>query len=127
MKLDQKTCGCCWASSANYVLSYQNLQYGTKQLLDFSDQALIDCVSSSKGCGGGNPLFAFQHVNARGIPVVATYPFKEANQVCKRYTSVYKCGKTAYSCMSGNETALLNLLNNHGVLSISKFTLIINF
>lgn len=123
---DQKDCGCCWASSANSVLSFHNLHYGTKKSVDFSDQAMTDCVRPSLKCKGGNPLYVFQHVNTKGVPTTTSYPFYGVSGICKSYSSVFKCGKSAYNCMNGNENVLLNLVEKFGPGAICELILMWN-
>ena len=58
-------CGGCWAFSAICSLEgqYKNV---TGELLEFSEQDLIDCDSSNNGCGGGFAFRAFQYLQKSG-------------------------------------------------------------
>ena len=49
---DQGYCGSCWAFSA--VTALEGAWFiKTGQLLNFSEQQLVDCSSSNYGCNGG--------------------------------------------------------------------------
>lgn len=117
---DQGNCGCCWASSAASVLSYHNAMYGSKKIVEFSDQFFIDCVKDSFGCAGGYPMTAYQK-GIDGIPLEKNYNFVGRNGSCKSFTSEYKCKKPAFACPQGNETKLLNLLENYGPGVVCEF------
>ena len=58
-------CGSCWAFSATEQLeSDYFLKYG--QLKALSPQQITSCTTSCLGCGGGNPIDAWQYVNTFG-------------------------------------------------------------
>ena len=62
---NQGQCGSCWAFSATEQLeSDYYLKY--KQLKTLSPQQITSCTASCLGCGGGNPIDAWQYVHAYG-------------------------------------------------------------
>jgi len=62
---NQGQCGSCWAFSATEQLESQYFQkFGS--LKQLSPQQITSCDTSSDGCGGGNPIDAWQYVHAFG-------------------------------------------------------------
>jgi len=72
---NQGQCGSCWAFSATEQLeSDYFLKYG--QLKTLSPQQVTSCTTSCNGCGGGNPINAWDYVNAYGgQDPKADYPY----------------------------------------------------
>ena len=57
---DQKICGSCWAfSAASEIESYY--AKANNQLIDLSEQNLVDCTYSSDGCQGGWMTDAYEY------------------------------------------------------------------
>lgn len=85
----QGYCGSCWAFSTIGTLE-ANLAI-KKSLITpyrFSEQQLVDCVTTNLGCSGGWPKNAFLYLGASGVATGANYPYLGANGTCK--TSVAK-------------------------------------
>ena len=62
---NQGQCGSCWAFSATEQLeSDYFLTYGTLKTL--APQQIVSCDTASNGCGGGNPINAWQYLNTFG-------------------------------------------------------------
>lgn len=58
---NQGQCGSCWAFAA--TASTEALYaIKKKELLDLSEQQLVDCVTSSSGCNGGSLSSPFQYL-----------------------------------------------------------------
>jgi len=77
----QGQCGSCWAFSA--VGALEGLHFINKgQLLSFSEQNLVDCVTADQGCGGGWMNDAFDYTAKDGIQTEQDYPYKARNQKC---------------------------------------------
>jgi cathepsin L len=76
---DQGQCGSCWAfaTTAN-AESVWAISKG--QLLDLSEEFLVDCASGvgyfNMGCNGGNPDSAFKYMINYGQCSEASYPYK---------------------------------------------------
>lgn len=76
---DQGQCGSCWAfaTTAN-AESVWAIYSG--QLLDLSEEFLVDCASGAgyynMGCNGGNPDSAFKYMINNGQCSEASYPYK---------------------------------------------------
>mmetsp|Transcript_4101 Transcript_4101/g.8323 ORF Transcript_4101/g.8323 Transcript_4101/m.8323 type:complete len:375 (-) Transcript_4101:90-1214(-) len=83
---DQGNCGSSWAFSAVASLEGFN-QIMTGDLLNFSEQELVDCSSNydSLGCDGGWPSLALLYVRDNGgINLSAGYPYKAEEGTCHR-------------------------------------------
>lgn len=75
---DQGQCGSCWAfaTTANAESSWALANH---QLLDLSEEYLVDCASGvgyfNMGCDGGNPDSAFKYMINNGQCVESQYPY----------------------------------------------------
>jgi len=79
---NQGQCGSCWAFSAVGALEGLYFQ-NTNKLVAFSEQNLVDCVTTDQGCGGGLMNDAFDYLaTAGGIETEEDYPYKAKNQKC---------------------------------------------
>lgn len=82
---DQANCGSCWAFS---VIQAQESQWAlvNHELLDLSEQNLVDCVTSCYGCLGGDEYLAFDYVinNQEGLwSLQKDYPYTGTDGTCK--------------------------------------------
>lgn len=90
---DQGQCGSCWAfaTTANAESVWA---ISTGQLLDLSEEFLVDCASGvgyfNMGCNGGQPDSAFKYMINNGQCTEASYPYKAGTT------------KTAGSCQKCN-------------------------
>ncbi|KMZ66373.1 hypothetical protein ZOSMA_29G00210 [Zostera marina] len=58
---NKKLCGSCWAFST--VAPVESLTFlKTKQLLNLSEQQLVDCDYGNNGCKGDHPQKAFEYI-----------------------------------------------------------------
>lgn len=99
---DQGQCGSCWAfaTTAN-AESVWAISRG--QLLDLSEEFLVDCASGlgyyNMGCNGGQPDSAFKYMINNGQCLESTYPYKAGST--RTAGSCQKCssaGVTFSSC-----------------------------
>lgn len=71
---DQGGCGSCWAFAiVNSIEGNYNIKFG--QLPNFSQQQLVDCDTTSKGCKGGNPEMGLIYVQLKGLAYANAYPY----------------------------------------------------
>lgn len=86
---DQGKCGSCWAFSAVATLeSKWAIVNGLKDnVLEFSEQQLVDCTKNSKyrcyGCRGGWPNNALEYVFDEGLETEDEYPYHARDETCK--------------------------------------------
>ncbi|EAR99853.1 papain family cysteine protease (macronuclear) [Tetrahymena thermophila SB210] len=83
---NQGTCGSCWAFFAAGLMESFNL-IKNKNLTDFSEQQLVDCVNSangygSKGCNGGWPAGCLDYSSNFGITTLKSYPYVDVQKKC---------------------------------------------
>jgi cathepsin L len=105
---DQGQCGSCWTfSTCQAVESHVAIRTGT--LYSFSEQNLVDCVTTCYGCNGGAMAYALQYIgqNQNGkLMLEADYPYVAVDQECQYdaskaiatgvtdYVWVYNCTET---------------------------------
>jgi len=116
---NQGACGSCWAHSATEEIETA-YAFAHKQLPPpLAVQQLVDCDTTSDGCGGGGIASAYTYVyDAGGIETDAEYPYTGENGPCnaggQKFTDI-----TNYQLVGqGNEADMLNFLTSGGPLSI---------
>ena len=98
---DQGQCGSCWAfaTTAN-AESVWAISKG--QLLDLSEEFLVDCASGAgyfnMGCNGGQPDSAFKYMINNGQCTESSYPYKAG--VSKTAGTCQKCASAGVSFSS---------------------------
>eukprot|EP01132_Coremiostelium_polycephalum_P008484 gene8484-10428_t len=83
---DQGICGSCWAHGAIAALESQNCIVNGGDLVELSEQQLVDCAyqQGSQGCFGGSAYGAFQYViENSGISTEQGYQYNAVQQYCK--------------------------------------------
>lgn len=87
---DQKACGSCWdfASAAAFESNYR-LNSPTSQIIDVSEQQILDC-DRQYSCKGG--WWAFDYIeNDKGLTSAVKYPYVASQQAsCHRHDHLYK-------------------------------------
>jgi len=95
---DQAACGSCWAFSAIGAMEGVH-QIKTGNLLDFSEQQLVDCSGGegNKGCQGGLMDNAFNWIiKSGGVCLEKDYPYTAKDTAACRTD----CPKTANTAVS---------------------------
>ena len=90
---DQGQCGSCWAFSSVVALEGAHCA-ATGQLLEFSEQQLVDCAFlkyGNFGCGGGLEQNAFTYWETHNAIARDAYPYTAKNGDCK-YDSLTNTG-----------------------------------
>lgn len=79
---NQGTCGSCWAFSSTGSL--EGLYFiNNTNLVSFSEQNLVDCVTADQGCNGGLMSDALAYTATGGINTEADYPYLGRDGDCK--------------------------------------------
>jgi C1A family cysteine protease len=87
---DQGQCGSCWAfaTTANAESVWA---ISTGNLLDLSEEFLVDCASGAGyfnlGCNGGTPDSAFKYMINNGQCTETSYPYTAKDGSCQKCTS----------------------------------------
>ncbi|XP_056428556.1 uncharacterized protein LOC130368635 isoform X1 [Hyla sarda] len=78
---NQGLCGSCWAFTT--VSVFESLHcIKNKELVDFSEQQLVDCDSGNEGCCGGFPEKAMAYVTRHGFMKAKDYEYKAKQHDC---------------------------------------------
>ncbi|KAK4858211.1 hypothetical protein QYF36_012816 [Acer negundo] len=79
---DQGSCGCCWAFSAVAAIEGA-LKIKNGQLLELSEQQLVDCDTNNSGCNGGTMDAAFKYIIENGgVAAESSYPYEGSDGTC---------------------------------------------
>ncbi|XP_040198795.1 zingipain-2-like [Rana temporaria] len=78
---DQGLCGSCWAFATVGMLETQNC-LKSKDLVELSEQQLVDCDKSNEGCCGGLPAKALDYVVHHGVMKAKDYEYNEKQSAC---------------------------------------------
>ena len=85
---NQGSCGSCWAWATTAAVE-SHWAIATKQLQPLSVQQLVDCDTSSQGCGGGWMTNAMNYMLRKGGSCAASeYPYTGRQGRCRSCTSV---------------------------------------
>jgi len=123
---DQGQCGSCWTfATAETVESYWAKSTG--QLVDLSEQQILDCTPNPNdcggtgGCGGGTVELALDQIIKSGLSTEWTYPYYSYygnNQSCQTVTPFAKVAK--YVDIKVNDyPSVLSAITTVGPLAIS--------
>jgi cathepsin F len=115
---NQGSCGSCWAFSAIQNIEGQNF-LKHNQLIDLSEQQLVDCDKIDQGCNGGEMQIAFQWLaDHGGVASEDDYSYSGYDRDCKFTSSMAKVNVTGYFNISTIETEIAQSLVELGPLSI---------
>ncbi|OCT89486.1 hypothetical protein XELAEV_18018107mg [Xenopus laevis] len=87
-------CGSCWAFATVGVMESRYC-IRTKELLNLSEQQLVDCDEKNEGCCGGFPIHALDYVAHHGVMRNKDYEY-----AAKRDTCEYKSDKAIHMNVS---------------------------
>jgi len=120
---NQEQCGSCWAFSATEAIESTNILAGkfTADNIDLAPQQIVDCDTSDDGCGGGEPMTAYEYViSAGGLESNTSYPYTAVNGVChfKKAEVVTTISSWKYATQNHDESLLQQNLASYGPLSV---------
>jgi len=113
---DQGGCGSCWAfSTTGGIEGAWHIATGNLQTL--SEQQLVDCSSSNKGCDGGNAALAISFEKGHDVCTESSYPYKGRDGSCKSSctTAIPKGGVSGYKSVGRSESSLKSAIQNQPV------------
>jgi len=87
---DQGQCGSCWTFSATGAIE-SAWAIKTEQLIDLSEQELVDCAGlryGSNGCNGGQMNGAFRYIIENGQCADMDYPYSAKDGSCQKCDSI---------------------------------------
>ncbi len=116
---NQGMCGSCWAFSA---IGNIESQYAMKSgnMVQFSEQQLVDCDKVDQGCNGGLMEDAFKHLETTGVMTEDAYPYKGTGQACKFDASQVKAKVNGFHYASSqDEIQIKQLLFENGPFAIA--------
>jgi len=116
---DQEQCGSCWAFSATENIESQWALAGNA-LVSLSVQQIVDCDSTSYGCGGGWTQNAYNSViKEGGQESWSEYPYTAQNGNCQFSSSKIVAKISSWeNVYANNEDAMASWLAQNGPISI---------
>ncbi len=112
---NQLECGSCWAFST--IGAYENwYAINNNELVDFSEQELVDCDKNDNSCNGGLMINGFNYIKKNGICKYNDYPYNakknwSCNNKCNKYPKINGC----YNVPSNNTKLLKNALLKNAI------------
>ncbi|XP_075064253.1 cathepsin S-like [Mixophyes fleayi] len=96
-------CGSCWAFATVGVIE-SRLCIKNHELMDLSEQQLVDCDTQDSGCCGGLPILALMYVADQGVMKTEDYAYTGKKMACS-YNSdeAILLNTTKYYLLSGEE------------------------
>lgn len=112
-------CGSCWAFSVT-ALTESHHFIKTKELLDLSEQQLVDCVFENVGCEGGTISETFNYIIHNGIAASEEYPYKEKEGKCQSsYVDSTAVEMYGHAWLYGDEENLKLAIDQFGPVGVS--------
>lgn len=123
---NQGQCGSCWAFASTGALEGQenpraNLTGDKSQVVELSEQNLVDCVKEDYGCQGGFMKDAFEFIKSEGgIDDEKSYPYEGATKKCR-----FNKDKVAFSdagaaiLPTGDEQKLKEVVAKFGPVAVA--------
>jgi len=80
---NQGSCGSCWSfSTAGGLEGVYKRKTG--QLISFSEQQGVDCITTSYGCDGGSHYGAYGYYLTNKIERESDYPYEAKDSICRQ-------------------------------------------
>lgn len=79
---DQGHCGSCWAFSSTAAMESAHA-IATGNLIDLSEQQLVDCQTACNGCNGGSHTKGQIYAETYPMMLLKDYPYKASQGSCK--------------------------------------------
>uniref|UniRef100_A0AC34F487 Uncharacterized protein n=1 Tax=Panagrolaimus sp. ES5 TaxID=591445 RepID=A0AC34F487_9BILA len=112
---DQGQCGSCWAFSVTAAVESQ-IAIKRNDLIELSEQQLIDCDSENRGCSGGYRPWAFSYIESKGQTTEQLYYYTGRKGECRNITAnLRKIDSHKY--LGTDEDHLADWVAEHGPVS----------
>jgi len=121
---NQGSCGSCWTFSTSGAVEGANFLKG-HGLVSLSEQYLVSCEPTMKGCNGGWPASAITWMSQTAggaMYTEASYPYASGNKAVPACsTSGKKVGATiaGATSLAANEATMASWVQAHGPISVS--------
>nr|AEQ59229.1 cysteine protease precursor [Clonorchis sinensis] len=125
--LDKGDCGSCWAFSAVGNIEGQWFRK-TDNLLQLSEQQLLDCDEVDEGCNGGTPQQAFKQIlGMGGLQLDSDYPYEGREGQCRMVPSKVKVYINGSKILPEDEQIQAQMLKETGPFSSALNALSLQF
>jgi len=123
---NQGQCGSCWAFSSVGVLEGQeyrrnNKSFSGADLVELSEQNLVDCVEADMGCQGGIMADALELVSKEGgIDDERSYPYEAKTKSCRFRKDKVAFSDKGYAILpEGDEQKLKEVVSKFGPVAVA--------
>jgi C1A family cysteine protease len=113
---DQGQCGSCWAFSVTAAVESQHA-IKRNELVELSEQQLIDCDTDNRGCTGGYRPWAFRYIKDKGQTTEQLYYYTGKKGVCRNISS-HLVKVDGHKYLGSNEDSIADWVAEHGPVSI---------
>ncbi|XP_067831838.1 cathepsin F-like [Heptranchias perlo] len=116
---DQRKCGSCWAFAA--VANIESMWYiKRKQLVDLSEQELLDCDTYDKACKGGYPYNAYNVImKLGGVMRACDYKYVAARRTCRFRSTAVAAKIVTFRSIRSHECEMSAWIARNGPLVVT--------
>ena len=121
---NQGGCGSCVPFAAAAALESSHALWHNGQILDLSEQELIDCSrgNGNSGCVGGTFVPTFDYLRNNGLSTEGEYPYEERdNSACRSGGKSHPARVTGWWPVEphGDEGALVEAISLYGPIAVA--------
>jgi len=114
---NEGSCDSSWAFAVTGLVEADNKIRNNSNLLNLSEQELLDCTGAGSSCSGGSPVSALRTVIDRGLARTSDYPYTARKGSCRAFTPVATI-PGAGRVPPGDEVSLQNYVALGPVLAV---------